>query len=889
MSVLATAAFVSMIFKGTDTAIKVPYEKFVLPNGLKVILHVDKTLPVATINTWFYVGSKDEPERRSGFAHLFEHLMFMGTNRVPGSQFDQIMEKAGGQNNASTTNDRTNYYSFGPSNLLSTLLWLDADRLEDLGKTMTLKKLDLQRDVVKNERRQNTENTPYGKAYEMIDSVIFPKGHPYSTSVIGSHEDLSAAAVVDVQNFFSTFYVPNNASLVVAGDFDPATVKPLITKLFGTLPRANDVPRKIVQPFEFAGAKLTVVDAVSASKSLMVWHTPAASKPGDIEMSIAASVLGDGLASRLQDTLINKLQLATEVAAFQDSRYLGSVFYIDATLANDKKQDDLEAAIQKIILDFAKSGPTVDELKRVVAKQESGLASILQNIDQKADRMNQYEFYYGNPDSFQHEIDLYRAATPASVKATVQKYLLANRLTLRVIPESKPAEVNPRDEQPTIDAAKPFITPKPTALKMPNGTAVSYWSRAGVPMLSLRAHLNVGSLEDTKPGLNSMTIEVMQRGVNKLTGSQFSAQMDLIGASIGGGTSLRSTTLSLQVPLSNATKALEMFSGILLSPSLTKEDFEQVKSELIAQLEQENDNPANVASKVAKREFLGKDHPYAKPVSGTLESIKSITYEDVLANAKKIQAMKPEFFVAGGLDEGAANTLLASTIGKATFGTTVGKTKYDLPKIPSQPARLVIVDRPNAVQTVVNILFPAVPNKDADYLDLDGVRVISGGSFTSRLNRNLREDKGYTYGAGSRLGSDPYLSWFTMSSSVRADVTGASLKEFLAEIARLEKGDIAQDEAGKASQIMRTDIVTEFSSLNSIVGIGSSVLETGVSLEDMDQKITRIQSFDAARLNGIAAKYLKRSSALIVLVGDKTEILKQIQGLGLPAPEVVTP
>lgn len=889
MSVLATAAFLSMISKGTDTAIKVPYEKFVLPNGLKVILHVDKTLPVATINTWFYVGSKDEPERRSGFAHLFEHLMFMGTNRVPGSQFDQIMEKAGGQNNASTTNDRTNYYSFGPSNLLSTLLWLDADRLEDLGKTMTLKKLDLQRDVVKNERRQNTENTPYGKAYEMIDSVIFPKGHPYSTSVIGSHEDLSAAAVVDVQNFFSTFYVPNNASLVVAGDFDPATVKPLITKLFGTLPRANDVPRKIVQPFEFAGAKLTVVDAVSASKSLMVWHTPAASKPGDIEMSIAASVLGDGLASRLQDTLINKLQLATEVAAFQDSRFLGSVFYIDATLANDKKQDDLEAAIQKIILDFAKSGPTVDELKRVVAKQESGLASILQNIDQKADRMNQYEFYYGNPDSFQHEIDLYRAATPASVKAAVQKYLLANRLTLRVIPESKPAEVNPRDEQPSIDAAKPFITPKPTALKMPNGTAVSYWSRAGVPMLSLRAHLNVGSIEDTKPGLNSMTIEVMQRGVNKLTGSQFSAQMDLIGASIGGGTSLRSTTLSLQVPLSSATKALEMFSGIMLSPSLTKEDFEQVKSELIAQLEQENDNPANVASKVAKREFLGKDHPYAKPVSGTLESIKSITYEDVLANAKRIQAMKPEFFVAGGLDEGAANTLLASTIGKASFGATVGKTKYDLPMIPSQPARLVIVDRPNAVQTVVNILFPAVPNKDADYLDLDGVRVISGGSFTSRLNRNLREDKGYTYGAGSRLGSDPYLSWFTMSSSVRADVTGACLKEFLAEIARLEKGDIEQDEAGKASQIMRTDIVTEFSSLNSIVGIGSSVLETGVSLEDMDQKITRIQSFDAVRLNGIAAKYLKRSNALIVLVGDKTEILKQIQGLGLPAPEVVTP
>ena len=192
---------------------------------MKVILHVDKTLPVATINTWFYVGSKDEPERRSGFAHLFEHLMFMGTKRVPNGQFDSIMESAGGYNNASTSEDRTNSYSFGPSNLLPTLLWLDADRLEDLANEMSLKKVDLQRDVVKNERRQNTENTPYGKAFESINGLMYPKGHPYSTSVIGSHEDLSAATVDDVKDFFNTFYVPNNASLVVAGDFEPKLIK----------------------------------------------------------------------------------------------------------------------------------------------------------------------------------------------------------------------------------------------------------------------------------------------------------------------------------------------------------------------------------------------------------------------------------------------------------------------------------------------------------------------------------------------------------------------------------------------------------------------------------------------------------------------------------------
>ncbi len=889
MSVLAAVALASLILTPSEQTIKVPYEKYVLPNGMKVILHVDKTLPVATINTWFYVGSKDEPERRSGFAHLFEHLMFMGTNRVPTGQFDQIMEKAGGQNNASTAEDRTNYYSFGPSNLLPTLLWLDADRLEDLGKAMTQKKLDLQRDVVKNERRQNTENTPYGRAYEAINGLMFPKGHPYSTSVIGSHEDLTAASVQDVQNFFATFYVPNNASLVVAGDFDPAKVKPLINDLFGSLPRQNDVQRKIVQPFTFNGAKVTMVDQVSASKSLLVWHTPPSKQPGDLEMRVAAAVLGDGLASRLQEKLVNKLGLASEISSFMENRYLGSLFYIDATLASGKNQDEMERAIDEVVADLAKNGPTANELKRVVAKQESQTAATLQSIDQKADKMNEFEFYYGNPDSFQREIDAFRAATPASVKAAVQKYLLANRLTLRVIPESKSPDQNPRDKQPGIDAPAPFTTPKPTTSKLPNGTNLSYWSRAEVPVFAIDAYYNLGSIDEPKLGLTAMAMELMTRGANKMNGTQFAAQLDLIGASVSAGTSYRQTTFSLNAPISNAAKALELFDAVLTSPSLTKEDFDQYKAELTAQLEQENDNPQAVAGKVARREFLGKDHPYAKPVAGTLESVKSITYEDVVAMVKKLQSLKPEFFAAGGWDNNTATSTLSGTIGKIAVGNDAGKTSFSIPAIPTQASRVVIVDRPNAVQTVVQFLFPAVTDKDADFLDLDGVRVISGGSFTSRLNQNLREDKGYTYGAGSRLGVDPYLSWFTMSSSVRADVTGASLKEFMSEIARLEKGDISEEEAKKAAQIMRTDVVTDFSTVAGIAGVGMSSLSTGITLQDIDQKLVNLQNFNAGRLNAVSRKYIQGSKPLIVLVGDKDQILKQLEGLGLPKPEIVTP
>ena len=315
----------------------------------------------------------------------------------------------------------------------------------------------------------------------------------------------------------------------------------------------------------------------------------------------------------------------------------------------------------------------------------------------------------------------------------------------------------------------------------------------------------------------------------------------------------------------------------------------QYKAELLAQLEQENDSPTAVAAKVARREFLGKNHPYAKPVNGTIDSVKGITYDDVVKTAKKIQSLKPEFFVASGLSDSAAKTLLTSTIGKTAQGKSLGMTKFNIPPIPISASRLVIVDRPNAVQTVVSFLFPAVTAKDQDFLDLDGIRVITGGSFTSRLNQNLREDKGYTYGAGSKVPPDPYLSWFTMSSSVRADVTGASIKEFLNEIARIEKGDIDSVEAIKAAQIMRTDIVTGFTSLNSIVGTGSSVLDTGISLFDIDQKIKRIQTFNAVRLNEVSKKYLNHAKALIVLVGDKAQILKQIDGLGLPTPEIATP
>src|SRR5262245_8057779 len=301
---LAALLFLTLWFAESASAQHPAYEKYRLDNGMTVILHVDHRLPIVTINTWYRVGSKDEPRGRSGFAHLFEHLMFMGTQRVPGNDFDVLMENGGGSNNASTSEDRTNYFSQGPASLLPTLLWLDADRLEDLGRTMTQEKLDRQRDIVRNEIRQNVENTPYGRAGELVFRIMFPVGHPYHEAVYGTHQDLEAATIADVKDFFATFYVANNATLVVAGDFDRAQIKPLIAQLFGTLPRGGEVTRRPVPDVGLDRVvRTTVLDRVQLPLVKLTWHSPVAYADGDAELHLLAAILSRGKTSRLYKRL----------------------------------------------------------------------------------------------------------------------------------------------------------------------------------------------------------------------------------------------------------------------------------------------------------------------------------------------------------------------------------------------------------------------------------------------------------------------------------------------------------------------------------------------------------------------------------------------------------
>lgn len=409
------------------SAQQIPYERYELPNGLQVILLEDHSLPQVVVDLWYQVGSKDEAPGRSGFAHLFEHLMFMGTRRLPGSGFDEVMEAHGGSNNAWTSEDATNYFEVGPPNLLETFLWLEADRMQELSVAMTQEKVDLQRDVVRNERRQSYEDEPYGVAWLELPPAMYPAGHPYAHSVIGSHEDLQAATLQDVKDFFGTWYVPNNASLVVAGDFRPADVKPMIERYFAPMP-ARPLPERPAAVSVTAPQKRDVVltDQVQAPQVNLLWHTPAAYAAGDAELMLVASLLGEGESSRLYRALVLG-GLAQEVGVIQMPAYLGSLFLVQITAAPGVPIEKAEEKVREEIAALAAAPPTPEEMERLKNTFEQDFLSNLESLLERAMLLNRYDAYTGSPDYLAKDLARYRGATPQGLSDAAKSWLAAEK------------------------------------------------------------------------------------------------------------------------------------------------------------------------------------------------------------------------------------------------------------------------------------------------------------------------------------------------------------------------------------------------------------------------------------------------------------------------------
>jgi len=891
---LPASLIVLLLAATTVSAQEVAYEKYTLENGMTVILHEDHSVPSTAINLWYHVGSKDEQEGRSGFAHLFEHLMFMGTERVPGSSFDTIMEAGGGFNNASTSADRTNYYSLGPTELLPTLLWLDADRLQALDDAMTQEKLDKQRAIVRNERRQSYENRPYGMSRLKTYELMFPEGHPYHIPVIGTHEDLEAATVDDVKDFFRSYYVPSNTSIVVAGDFNPEEIKPLIEKLFGSLPRGSDVLHAEPEPVTLEGVtRLTMTDNVQFARSTLVYHSPPQFQPGDAEMDLVAGVLSDGISSRLYQRLITDDPLALDVSAFQESNMLGSLFQVRATARDGVALDDLEKAMDEVIQQFLAEGPTASELEKQKAQLEFAAVSQLQSLLRKADRLNMYQFHFGEPDGFERDLDRYRTATAATVKEWAARVLTSDRrLVIRVIPELKTPEKSPLDAQPVIAAAAEFTPPMPTTFELKNGITVHHWERHELPMVAMTMLLPRGTATDPakKAGLTSLAMNMLNEGAAGKSAVEFSDALDLLGASFSTFARRESTLVSLSSLSRTFDEALTLFADAVARPEFDGTEWERVHTLHVQGLIQAQDQPGTVATNVALRTYFGDAHPYSRPSGGTPETAGSISVADARAHYERL--FRPDGAVilsAGDLTAKDAKKKLNAALGDwhAVSGSKP-LPKPDYPDAAASDFRVVLVDRPGAVQTVVSFTLPAPLHADPRRLQYELFGTILGGSFTSRLNQNLREDKGYTYGARCGYSMGPTVGYFTASSRVRADVTGASIKEFLGEFNGIRTGDISAEEAEKARSTERMGMVQSFAGLNGILGAAAVLVENGQPFSDLGEELSRIAGVTGEDLNGIARQAVPLETGVLVLVGDKHSVLAQLEELELPEPVELT-
>lgn len=881
-------AMVLTLVAGLAGAQDVKFEKYTLPNGMTVILHEDHTLPIVGINTWFHVGAKDEPAGRSGFAHLFEHLMFMGTERVPGNQFDIIMETGGGANNASTSFDRTNYFSNGPSSLLPTLLWLDADRLEDLGRTMNQEKLDKQRDVVRNERRQSIENAPYGKAELAITEIMFPLGHPYHYEVIGRHEDLEAATVQDVKDFFGTFYVPNNASLVVSGDFKTAEIKPLVAKLFGTIAKGAE-PMHKTAPVQKLGrvVRAVALDQVQLPKVAMCYHSPSQFAEGDAEMDLLGAVLSQGKSSRLYKRLVLEEKLASDVSAYQNSSLLQSVFRIDVIAADGADLDKIEQITDEEVGKVLKDGITSDELEQRKATIELAKLSSLQSPAAVADKLNEYEYFWGDPGGFKRDLDRYRNATPESVTNWARKVITQDsRLIMRVLPDQPDRGETPRDQRPKDFAPAAFAPPAPETFTLGQGTPVMLWHKPELPLVSVQFVFTPGGPLDTpdKAGEHTLAAQMMGEGAGPFTASQFADEVQSLGATFNAYAGAESGSVSMTVVKRNFDKAMDLARLALREPTMKPEDWERVQRLHIDDLKQADDNPMIVAGRVGQRVLFGDASPYAWPTDGTKETVAKLSLDDI----KHAQA---HLFAPGHLTVVVAGDVTKDDVAKAMSklfdGWTGGDARHPTQAIAPAPAngmRVVLVDKPGAVQTVIRYVTPGPRAADDKRVSYDLLNTILGGSFTSRLNANLREAHGYTYGAGSRFIMTPSTGYFIARSSVKADVTGKSLEEFTKEFDRIRKGDISESEVTKARETIRTETIQSFEGVGGTVGTAAGLVVNGMPFDTLGADVEAMQHIGAGDLNAMAHAALPLEQGVLVLMGDKGLIKKQLQGLGLPEP-----
>jgi zinc protease len=890
-----------------------PYQKHNLKNGLEVILLEDHRLPLVAVNLWYHVGPANERPGLTGFAHLFEHMMFEGSKYVGEKAHFLYLESAGASNiNGTTDFDRTNYFETLPSNQLELALWLESDRMGFLLDCLDDHKLENQRDVVRNERRQSIESAPYGLVQEEVFHLLFPPDHPYYASVIGSHSDIEAARLADVREFFQLYYAPNNASLAIVGDFDPDKTKALVEKYFGPIPAGKPVPRPMIVTPPIPSEKRAVVgDQVELPRVYMAWITDAIFSQGDAECDLVARILGGGKSSRLYKSLVYEKRIAQDVAAQQSSLALGSIFTIEATAKPEVSPEEIESAIREEITRFQQEGPSAGELERARNTIESAIIRGLETLGGfggVADRLNQYNHFLGDPGYLPKDIERYQKATVESLRALSQKLLrcesgvvvygVPGTKVIHDVPKSAPSPTGRVPEAPTVPGQEwrstaptpgphPALNlPVPQRFQLDNGLTVFLIEQHTLPIVSANVIALSGSDRNPprQPGLASFTAEMLDEGTVRRSPLEIAADADQIGASLSTGSSMDFSYVAARTLKKNVDAAFELVSDVLLNPIFAPPEIERVRNDRLTHIRQQKDNPGVLAGKVFFNAVYGPNHPYGYMDIGNEESNRTIT-RDLLVSFYQAGyvSMNAALVVAGDMTEPELRAMADKYLGKWRRAEACAERTGP---IQTPARRIIIVEKPDAPQTVLRIGHLGVARADPDYVAIDVLNTAFGGLFSSRINLNLREKHGYTYGASSgflfRRGPGPFL----LGTSVRTDVTAPAVVEIFHEMERIREDRISPEELATAKDSIARSLPGMFETTPESASSIGQLFVHDLPLNYYHELPEQIDSVSADAVLQMARKHVRPDEAIIVAVGDRSKIEPELEKLKLGPIEI---
>lgn len=959
-----------------------------LDNGLRVILHEDHSTPIVAVNLWYHVGSKNEVPGRTGFAHLFEHMMFQGSKHYDNDFFVPLQE-AGGTLNGSTNSDRTNYWEVVPSNFLELALWLESDRMGYLLDALTEEKLTNQRDVVKNEKRQNYDNRPYGLVGEQLAARMYPPDHPYHWLTIGSLEDLDAASLEDISNFFRRFYTPNNASLVIAGDFQQAEARALVEKYFGPIRRGPVIePVVATLPHLEREIRVEMEDRVSLPRIYLSWHAVPQWTEDDAALDTLSTVLAGGKGSRLYKSLVYEQQIAQDVTAFNNSREIAGQFQIVATAKPGKTPQELEQAINEQLEKIkGDAPPTMEEMERAYNARESSFIYSLQTIGGfggRSDQLNQYAVFLNDPGFFQQDLARYRSVPASEVSRVAAKYLTDKRFVLNVVPGARakeiagpPAPAGPSnaiptpaqqttapplpgtqsstasappvgiaggpaaagrtpavdsaagaDEQTKAEAAattpagatppattahagvhekqadqvqlgglytQPSPRPDPRFTlplierrHLSNGLEVIIVEHHELPVVTLNMVLRTGAAADPweRAGLASITAALLDEGTHTRSALDISNELAAIGARLGTGADWDLSGASLLTVARHLDNALEIFTDVLTNPAFPESELELQRNTRLTAIMQRRDNPQDIAGLVYASLLYGQQHPYGHAIIGDERSVRAVVNGDI------------ENFYEAHYRPDNATLIIVGDVRPEAIVPQLERAfarweSAEVPpvNIPDPPERdastLYIVDKPGAAQSVIVVGQVGPPRSTPDYFPLLVMNTMLGGQFTSRLNLNLREDKGYTYGARTffdyRRGRGP----FAASASVQTVVTKESLVEIMKELRGI-RGEIpvTPAELEFSKQAIIRGFPRSFETPEHIANRLADVVLYDLPDDYFNRYIAEVSSVSREDVIRVAQKYLDPSKMAILVVGDRATIEPGLRSLDEVGPRV---